>query len=271
MLEEEYEKQEDIPSGWSHLYIESDGKWKLVSSTQIKTQEDVDKLAEGARKEREDHKKTKEKLAKFGSLDPTEVQTQLDRIPDLELAADAAGNDDEAIEKRVSAKLKTHTAPLERQIETLTTERDAAQTSLTEFRASDEQRQIKDHIRDSAMKAKCHEGGIRDALNYSHIFMKRPDDNKIVTKDGIEGVTPGLDAAGWLGDILSTTGHWYPEAKGGNSKGGNGASGGVNPWTHDNWNLTEQGKLLTTDRSRAESMAKSAGTTIGGARPEPKK
>jgi hypothetical protein len=44
----------------------------------------------------------------------------------------------------------------------------------------------------------------------------------------------------------------------------------VNPWTADNWNMTEQGKIYTSDPSRAEQLAKAAGTTVGGPRPAKK-
>jgi hypothetical protein len=34
--------------------------------------------------------------------------------------------------------------------------------------------------------------------------------------------------------------------------------------------MTEQGRMIKENRAKAEQMAKSAGTTIGGGRPKPK-
>lgn len=62
------------------------------------------------------------------------------------------------------------------------------------------------------------------------------------------------------------------KASGSGADGGHGGqgNGGVNPWSHDGWNLTEQGKVYLLDSSKAEQMARAAGTHVGGPRPKPK-
>lgn len=46
---------------------------------------------------------------------------------------------------------------------------------------------------------------------------------------------------------------------GGDAKGGNGRSGEANPWAKDTRNMTEQGRILKTDKVKAERMMRAAG------------
>ena len=88
-----------------------------------------------------------------------------------------------------------------------------------------------------------------------------------MTKENV-GCTPGISPEVWLNEMQSKRPHWWGPSGG----GGAGGSGGQrqftnNPWTNENWNLTEQGKILMENASRADQLAKSAGTTVGGKRP----
>lgn len=87
MFEEEYDDYDSIPAAVKHLYRESGGKYVLIKAGEMKTVEDVTRVQEGLRKEREDHKATKRKLAQFNDMDPDEVLEKLDRIEELEAAA----------------------------------------------------------------------------------------------------------------------------------------------------------------------------------------
>lgn len=52
--------------------------------------------------------------------------------------------------------------------------------------------------------------------------------------------------------------------------GATGSSGGriePNPFSADNWNVTEQGRIAKNDPTKAERLAKAAGTTLGGPHP----
>jgi len=52
-------------------------------------------------------------------------------------------------------------------------------------------------------------------------------------------------------------------------KGGKGVSG-ANPWSADSWNMTEQGRILRENRTKAEQLAAQAGTKIGAPKPASK-
>ena len=271
------EKLDDIPEQYRDLYAEKDGKWELTGITGVKTEADVTRLRTTLDKERKDHKETRGKLEVWGELKHDEVVASLDRIPELE----AAGKDkldeakiDEIADKRAQGIVKSRTVPLERLIKTLTAERDEFKDSNGKFQAADRTRTIHDDIRKALVKSKVIQEAHEDALDLADkVFEIREDDNKVVTKDGV-GLPPGLDAAGWLTEIQDRRPHWWPASVGGGSQGsrGGGGLGGQNPWSDEHWNMTAQSKFFQEHGAeRAAAMAKAAGTTVGGARPRPKK
>jgi len=266
MFEAEYPDYESIPAAVKHLFTSKDGKYVLLGAGEIKTVDDVSRVQEGLRKEREDHKDTRLKLSKFGALDPDDVVTKLDRIVELEAAA--GGKIDETkINEMVEARLRTKTAPLERQITTLTTEKGDLETAVGAYKGNERKRTIHDHIRKAASTAKLRDTAMEDALLLGENIFDVDESGRVVTKDNV-GVTPGIEPTVWLSEVKNTRPHWWPESQGAGLPGGQGGNAGANnPFTAANWNMTEQGKLVTADRSRAEQLAKSAGTTLGGPKP----
>lgn len=268
MFEEEYDSLDAIPDIVKHLYKEANGKYVLIKAGEIKTVQDIANVQEGLRKEREDHKTTKRRLAAFGDLDPDEVQEKLDRIEELEATAGGALDEDK-INKIVESRIKSKTAPLERQIKTLTEERDTLSSTVNEFETKETRRSIHDDVRKAATQANVRNTALEDVLLISESIFQRDESGNVVTKDGV-GVTPGISPDVWLTEVKNTRPHWWPESQGVGAQGGDGGSGGNNPFTAENWNLTEQGNLIKENRTKAEQMAKAAGTVIGG-RPPTKK
>ena len=267
MFEDEYESLDAIPSQVKHLFAKTGDVYKLIPAGSIRSQDDIDRIQEGLRKEREDHKETKRKLNAFNGVDPEEIHTKLDRIAELEAAA-GGKLDEGAINQMVETRLRSRVAPLERQIATLTNEKAELQTSVGTYQKNESRRVIHDHIRKAGTASKMRETAIDDALLLGEsVFMVDEHTGRVVTRDNI-GVTPGLEPTVWLTEMKQSRQHWWPESEGAGAKGGKGNPGsGSNPFSADGWNLTEQGAVLKADRSLAEQMAKSAGTTIGGPRP----
>ena len=86
-----YDSVDDIPESvdnFRELFTEKGGRFELTGFTGIKTEADVARIQAGAEKERNDHKATKEKFSIWSDLDHAEVMAKLDRIPELEAAAD---------------------------------------------------------------------------------------------------------------------------------------------------------------------------------------
>lgn len=267
MFEDEYESLDAVPEAVKHLFREQDGKAVLIKAGEVKTVQDVANVQEGLRKEREDHRETKRKLSKFNDLDPDDVLNKLDRIDELEAAA--AGKLDEGkINEMVETRLRSKTAPLERQINQLTTENGELKQDVDQYKGKDRKRLIHDHIRSAASQAKLRDTAVSDALLVGEQVFDIADDGRVVTKDGV-GVTPGVEPAVWLTEVKQTRPHWWPESQGTGARGGDGAGGGANnPFSKEHWNMTEQGRVLKEDRSKAEQLAQAAGTTVGGKRPE---
>ncbi len=260
-----YNTKEEVPSNWAHLYHQDGENWELMSAGQFKTSDDVFRVQESLRKERVDHKGTKGKLAKFSGLDADEVLNKLDRYDEMEQAA-GGKLDDEKINGMVETRIKSRVAPLERQITQLTTEKEELLGSVTEFQGRERRRSIHDHIRQAATGSKMRDTAIDDALLLGENVFDIDEAGNVVTRDNV-GVTPGIDPNVWLAEMKTKRSHWWPDSQGAGARGGAGGTGGDNPFTSDNWNLTQQGQLIRQNRVQAEQMAKSAGTRIGGPRP----
>lgn len=267
-MEREYASKDLIPAGLEYLYRENGDKWVLITSAQIERNDSVVRLENSIQMERNDHKETKAKLAKFTALGNIEtVQANLDRIPELEAAA--AGKIDETkLNELADARARTKTAPLERRITELEKAAADDKVVIEGHVKANNSRLIKDHIRESAKKAEVTDGGISDALMYESSF-EITEDNRIVTRPDLPGITPGVDATVWLTEMQAEKTHWWPGSEGAGSRGSAGGlpGGGTNPFSKDHWNLTEQGALIKQDVLKAEGMAKAAGTTIGGQPP----
>lgn len=266
------EKLEDVDEKYRDLYTEKNGKFELTGVEGMRTEADVTRLQTSLEKERKDHKESKAKWAALGDRKPDEVIALLDRIPELEAAAGGKLDENkinELVEKRIGSKV----APLERKVKELSETVVAKDNEINAFKTEKTSRTIQDAVREAVGKVQGFQSvALEDALLFGERHLHLNEEGKVVTKENV-GVTPGIDASVWLTEMQQRKPHWWgPTGGGGASGSGRGnANSGKNPFTHEHWNLTEQGQLIKENRARAEQMAKSAGTTIGGKRPEPKK
>jgi len=276
-----YNSLDDVPESvedFRDLFTEKDGKVVLTGIAGLKTQEDVDRINEGLRKEKNDHKATKAKLSAWSEIgeDPEKVAESLARIPELETAAKGKLDDadiDKIANERAERIAKSRISPLERDVKALTTERDELLEQRDTLAGEKKRRTIHDLTRKALMDSKALPEAHDDALfQAERLFEIREDDGAVVTRDGV-GVTPGIDPATWLAEIQDKKPHWWPGSVGGNAKGSGGGGGfsGKNPWSADGWNMTEQGRIVREKgKDTADKMAKAAGTTVGGPKPAPR-
>lgn len=265
------EKIEDIDEGLRSHYVERNGKFELSVELSgidgIKSFTDFSKLNEALRKERNDHKGVRDRLGLLGERKVEDVLKELDRIPELEALANGKV-DEEKIEQIVEGRIRAKTGPIERERDQLKAgilERDK---KLEEYVVRERTRTIHDAVREAVGKSQGFQtSAVEDALVFAERMLEVDESGRVVTRDNV-GVTPGIEAAVWLTEMQAKKSHWWGPTQGGGS-GGNrgGVGGGSNPWSHEGWNMTEQGKILVDNRSRAEQMAKAAGTFIGGPRP----
>ena len=133
---------------------------------------------------------------------------------------------------------------------------------------------IHDAVRKAAVGAKILPEALEDALDRAERVFEVDDHGNVVTKE-VLGTTPGLQASVWFTDMQKSRPHWWGNSAGGGAGGNRGGNdmGGKNPWSAEHWNMTEQGKLVQSDRAKAEQLAKAAGhaSAVGARRPAPKK
>lgn len=265
----EYDTIDSVPEAFRTLFSEQNGKAVLTGVSGMKTQRDVDSVSEALRKERADHAQAREALKPWSGYKHDEVIAKLDKFPELEALAAAAGNIDDKVKAVIEPRIAQATAPLQRELTTMKTEVDTwrtrattAETNLTSYRRND-------GVRAAATELAVVNTAITDIELVASVYFEQTDDGKFVTKSGIDGVTPGLGFKEWLRDMQKSRPHWWPASQGGGGNGGNGnGPGGSNPWSKDGWNMTEQGKIVNTQgMTVAEQMARSAGTKVGGLRP----
>ena len=266
-----YDSQDAIPESARGLFDEVDGKFVLSGVNGMKTQTDVANVQEALRKEREDHAAAKTALSPWSSLGkPEEVQAKLDRIPELEAAAKGK-LDDDAINGIVEGRLTQKTAPLERNISTLTEENSALKKENESFKTAMERRDMSDQLRGVALEMKVLPTAVSDIEIIAASYLEKDASGNFVVKADAQGVTPGVDVKQFMKEMQKMRPHWWPQSEGGGAGGGDGLNGGSNPFTHDNWNMTEQSKVYREQGAEiATRMAKAAGTTVGGPKPAKK-
>ena len=269
-----YDDNSEIPEQFRELYTERDGKFELTGITGIKTQADVDRVNEGLRKEREDHTATKDKLKAFEGVDLEQHekdQTELVELRALRDAGAGEGFDEDkfnaAVDSLAASRTATAVAPLKRELDQISTERDALLGENTEFKTKETNRTITDAVRQAATGLKVIDTAMDDVLMLAERVFDVSEDGRVVTKDGV-GVTPGIEADIWFTEMQDKRPHWWPAATGGGANGGsNGGGFASNPFSAQHWNMTKQGEAIKEDRSKAERMAAAAGTSVGGPKP----
>lgn len=278
-----YGTAEEIPEGYADLYSERNGQFELTGVEGVKTQADIDRVSESLRKERGDHKATKDKFSAFAELDPNEVHEKLENYDNLveqneALKAGGGKLDEEKLEPIINARIKQAIGPLEREKVSLQKQLGDKDKKLVEkdgevntLKGTITSGTVERAIRDAAAEAKVLAPAISDAvLNGQRVF-ELTDDGRVVTRD-VPGVTPGLTPKEWLKDKQESAPHWWPTSIGGGSRGGGGPNGNVsgadNPWTKEGWNVTKQGQYYKTHgEEKATAMAARAGVKLGSTKP----
>lgn len=271
MLELFYDNEGDIPEGYAALYTERDGKWVLTGVKGMKTQGDVDKATQAKQREIDAHKATKARLATFtdafGDLDADGVHELADEVDGLRAGGKGLKEGSPEFEAAVEKAAARKTGPLERQVTTLTRERDEAraegETAKTELKST----KIRDKVREQLVADKVLDTAQEDALMYAERDFDIDEDGNIVTKN------TGLTPKDWLADLKAKRPHWWPASEGAGSGGGGRGpgAGGTNPWSKAGWNLTAQGQYIQANGEEAgRRMAEAAGSKLGAVTPPEK-
>lgn len=257
-----------IPDALHGEYVQKGDKFEL-QVTGMRTEADVARVQTALQKERTDHGALKQRVSLLGERKIEDILPILDRVPELEAAA--AGKLDEVkLNEIVESRLKVRLAPVERERDTLKTQMAEKDNLLGDYSKKELTRQIHDDVRKAATAAKVLPEAIEDALALADRVFEVTEEGRVVTKDKV-GFTPGIDPTVWFTDLQTKRPHWWGASAGGGA-GGNrgGVDGNNNPWSADGWNMTEQAKIVTENPTRADQLAKTAGTSVGGTRPRKK-
>lgn len=237
----------------------------------IKSFTDFNRLNEALRKERTDHKMIKDRFAPLGERKVEDILSVFDRLPELEAKA-AGALDDTKIETIVTGRLTAKLAPVERELQTAREALAQRDEALLAYQQKDVQRTIGDSVRTATSKLKVVDSAVEDVTLLAERVFTIDENGKVVAKDNV-GCTPGISPEVWLNEMQTKRPHWWGPSIGGGAGGNGGRPGGnftINPWSADGWNMTEQGRIYNENAGKAEQLAKSAGTTIGGPRPRSK-
>lgn len=268
-----YGTQEDIPNGYEALYTEKDGKWHLTGVEGMKTSEDISRLTESLRKEREDHKKVKDVLAKLGGpdLDADALVEKLDEYEELKLRVESGEGgkiDDKKVEELVEQRVQRRLAPVERERDRLKTRNTELETENGTLKGTITRGTVESELRRHATEGKVVTSALDDILDIGANIFEVAEDGAVVTKQGLRNVPAGVTPDVWLSDMKEKRPHWWPASQGGGAGGsGSGNGTGVNPWTKDNWSIEAQAQLVRTDPGKADRLAKAAGVHVGAMSP----
>lgn len=202
-------------------------------------------------------------LAPFRALgDLPDVAKRVAKLPELEAAVAAGTGTDEAkIASLVEARVKGAVGPVQRELDNAKNAVAQYEREIAQLRSDRSTRTLHDAVREAASKAGLRSSAVDDALSAAERVFEVNEAGEALTKDG-------LSPASWLQDMQPKRPHWWPDSEGAGSRSRspNGTRVG-NPWTHEAWNMTEQGNLFRANPEQATKLAKAAGTSIGGARP----
>ena len=257
MLKAIIDSLDSVDEHFRSLYTERDGKFELTGVEGMKTEADVQRLQTALSKEREDHRVARTRISAFGELEPEDVLSKLDRLQELELTGGTV--DETKMEEIIAARLKTKVSPLERTLDERSKRVVELETMVQTYESGNRKRTVQDKVREAFAIQKLTDAAAQEdaMLHAMSIFTIDADTNSVVTEDGR---TP----AQWLEGMKQTRSYWWGPSHGGGSFGGRTNHTGTNPWAKDSLNLTEQGRILKVDPSKAEQLAKAAGVNVFG-------
>jgi hypothetical protein len=255
-LKYKFNSKAEVPAEYAALYTERDGAFFL----------DVEGAVEKAKldefrnnnvaltKERDELKQ------RFDGIDPEEARSVLADRAKLEQEKQLKAGE---VDKVVEGRIKVVKAELEKQVTSLTAERDALTARLTAV-------QIDQGVITVATKRGLRPSAIADITARARSVFKLVNgapqafeaDGKSV-RYGRDGLTP-MTLEEWVDTMVSEAPHLF-ESNAGGGAASNAAGGGArthqlqkNPFKRETWNLTEQMRLLKSDPQLAARLKAAA-------------
>jgi hypothetical protein len=250
--------KDEVPAEQAALYVEREGEWVLdVEGVVDKAKHDEFRNANVTlRKELEEQKK------RFEGIDPDEVRKLAEEKQKLEETQQLKLGE---VEKVLENRLKTAKADWDKQLNTVSAERDALNARLASI-------QIDQGVITVATKKGLRPTAIPDitarARSVFRLVNGAPTafeaDGKTV-RVGKDGITP-MNLEEWVDQQVADAPHLFESNAGGGAAGDASGGGGAtratrsvkNPFRKDTWNITEQMKLMKTDPQLAARLKAAA-------------
>ena len=253
-LKYKYPTQAEIPSAHAALYVEREGAFVLDADGAV----DRSKVDEFRTHNVALQRQLAELNAKFEGIEPESVRTLLAdkaRLEEEKLIKDGE------VEKLVENRTKKILGEMEKRA--LTAEQSAATLSAQLLEG-----QIERHVVEAGTKLGLRASAIPDLKSRARsVFKISGGAISAVESDGQtpvfgrDGVTP-LTFDEWVARQVVEAPHLFESSAGGGAVGhasGGGANrSGKNPFSKENWNLTEQMRLQKSDPKLAERLRASA-------------
>ena len=261
---------ENIDEAYHTLYTkQEDDTYLLTEVDGMKTQEDIDRIQEGLRKERKDHKDTKAKLKDYDGIESEGLKEKLDKLEDLESTFDENGNiTDEKLEELVDKRATSRVSKVQRELDKAKEKITEHEGTISGLQRDNSNRLVNESINSALNQSEGFVTTARDdALLIGRNLFHVEEDGTVVAKDD-SGLTAGTTPKEWLAGVKDTRPHWWGDSQGGGSRPGNQQQQQAkNPWTKDNWNVTEQNRIYKEDASKAERLAAQANSRLGASAP----
>ena len=256
-LKFKFKSRDEIPAELANLYVEREGAFVLDAEGVIEKSK-----ADEMRNHNIDLRKQLEDLnARFDGIDPVEVKKLAEEKRKLELLAQ--GHKPEELDRLVGERIKGLKADWDKQLSTVTTERDSLTSRLTAI-------QIDQGVLTVATKRGLRPTAIPDITARARVVFKLVNGaprafeaDGTTLRYGKDGVSP-MTLEEWVDAQVSDAPHLFESNAGGGaaSNGGGAAAGSQrsvkNPFRKESWNLTEQMKLQKSDPGLAARLKAAA-------------
>ena len=252
-LKYKFKSRDEIPAELANLYVERDGALVLDAEGVVEKTK-----ADEMRNHNVDLRKQIEESSRTATEQLKQVQAEKERLELL-----VQGHKPEELDRLVGERIKGLKADWDKQLSTVTTERDSLTSRLTAI-------QIDQGVLTVATKRGLRPTAIPDITSRARVVFKLVNGaprafeaDGTTLRYGKDGVSP-MTLEEWVDAQVADAPHLFESNAGGGaaSNSAGGAAGNKhsakNPFRKDTWNLTEQMKLQKTDPGLAARLKAAA-------------
>ena len=252
-LKYKFKSRDEIPAELANLYVERDGAFVLDAEGVVEKTK-----ADEMRNHNVDLRKQIEESSRTATEQLKQVQAEKERLELL-----VQGHKPEELDRLVGERIKGLKADWDKQLSTVTGERDSLTSRLTAI-------QIDQGVLTVATKRGLRPTAIPDITSRARVVFKLVNGaprafeaDGTTLRYGKDGVSP-MTLEEWVDAQVADAPHLFESNAGGGaaSNSAGGAAGNKhsakNPFRKDTWNLTEQMKLQKTDPGLAARLKAAA-------------